>query len=68
MKKIHELSIQKPQGVQTFVLDAKILDADGKETSVSVKSISAFFGWIFVKLSDGSEFTFHGFPYIIIKK
>lgn len=58
----------KPNGAQSFSVDGKLLDADGKETSVSVVKISSFWKTVSVTLSDGNVFVFKGFPYIVSKK
>lgn len=68
MKTIQVVTIQKPNGEQTLELGAKLLGANGKETEVSVTNISVFCKTVRVALSDGKEFVFRGFPFILVKK
>ena len=68
MKKIQVVTFQKPNGDQTFELGAKLLGANGKETDITVTKISVFFRTVTVSLSDGKEFVFRGFPFIVVKK
>lgn len=68
MKKIQVVTIQKPSGEQTLELGAKLLGENGKETDISVTNISVFFRTVTVSLSDGKEFVFRGFPFILVRK
>lgn len=68
MKKIQLVTIQKPTGEQTLEVGAKLMGNDGKESSIKVVSISVLFRTIRIDLSDGKQFVFRGFPFILIKK
>lgn len=68
MKKIQLVTLQKPTGEQTLELGAKLMGPDGKESNISVVKISVWFRTVRVDLSDGKQFVFRGFPFILIKK
>lgn len=63
MKKIQVVTFQKPTGEQTLEVGARL-----KDSEITVTKISVFFNVVTVTLSDGNEFVFRGFPFILIRK
>lgn len=65
---IISITIQKPTGEQFFELGAFLMNSDETKSDISVTKIRTLLDRTWVSFSDGRQFVFKGFPFIIIKK
>ena len=59
---ITNVSIHRGEREQYYAVGGKLVSGD-KETDVTVTSIHAIFGTVVIRLSDGVNLIFKGFPY-----